>query len=40
MDIIQNIQNRLREIDIDEDIIDEVVIKFVKSLYWNKIILV
>jgi len=40
MDIIQNIQNTLREIDIDEDIIDEVVIKFIKSLYWNKIILV
>ena len=40
MDIIQDLQNRLREIDIDEDIIDEVVIKFIKSLYWNKIILV
>ena len=37
MGIIQDLQNRLREIDIDEDIIDEVVIKFVKSLYWNKI---
>jgi hypothetical protein len=40
MGIIQDLQNRLKEIDIDEDIIDEVVIKFVKSLYWNKIILV
>ena len=35
MGIIQNLQNRLREIYIDENIIDEVVIKFVKSLYWN-----
>jgi len=35
MGIIQDLQNRLREIYIDENIIDEVVIKFVKSLYWN-----
>jgi hypothetical protein len=40
MGIIQDLHNRLREIDIDENIIDEVVIKFVKSLYWNKKILV
>ena len=39
MSMIQDLQNRLREIDIDEDTIDEVVIKFVKSLYWNKKIL-
>ena len=39
MGIIQNIQNKLREINVNEDIIDEVVIKFVKSLYWNKVIL-
>jgi hypothetical protein len=40
MGIIQDLQNRLRENDINEDIIDQVVIKFIKSLYWNKIILV
>jgi hypothetical protein len=39
MSMIQDLQNRLRGINIDEDIIDEVIIKFVKSLYWNKIIL-
>ena len=39
MSMIQDLQNRLREIDIDEDTIDEVIIKFVKSLYWNKKIL-
>ena len=40
MIMVQDLQNRLRGINIDEDIIDEVIIKFVKSLYWNKIILV
>ena len=39
MSMIQDLQNRLRGINIDEDIIDEVIIKFVKSLFWNKIIL-
>jgi hypothetical protein len=39
MDLLRHIANNLRSINTSEETIDKIIIKFIQSLSWNKIII-